>query len=52
MLGYRQNVTASSLRRSDRVSASIGLILEDVSNPFFSLLSTAVSRRSRANAGC
>jgi LacI family transcriptional regulator len=34
MLGYRQNVTASTLRRADGLSASIGLILEDVSNPF------------------
>ena len=34
MLGYRQNLTASTLRRADGFSASIGLILEDVSNPF------------------
>jgi LacI family transcriptional regulator len=34
MLGYRQNLTASTLRRADGLSASIGLILEDVSNPF------------------
>jgi LacI family transcriptional regulator len=47
MLGYRQNVTASSLRRSDRVSASIGLILEDVSNPFFSVLHRGVEEIAR-----
>jgi LacI family transcriptional regulator len=47
MLGYRQNVTASSLRRSDHLSASIGLILEDVSNPFFSLLHRGVEEVAR-----
>jgi LacI family transcriptional regulator, galactose operon repressor len=35
MLGYRHNLTASTLRRADRLSATIGLIVEDVSNPFF-----------------
>src|SRR3954453_21248244 len=35
MLGYRHNLTASTLRRADRQSATIGLIFEDVSNPFF-----------------
>lgn len=36
MLGYRHDRTASSLRRADRLSATIGLIFEDVTNPFFS----------------
>src|SRR5829696_1645456 len=35
MLGYRHNLTASTLRRADRSSATIGVIFEDVSNPFF-----------------
>src|SRR5215210_5608755 len=35
LLGYRHNLTASSLRRADRLSAMIGVIFEDVSNPFF-----------------
>ena len=35
LLGYRHNLTASTLRRADGQSASIGLIFEDVSNPFF-----------------
>ena len=35
LLGYRHNLTASALRRADGSSASIGLIVEDVSNPFF-----------------
>src|SRR5690242_8496808 len=33
-LGYRRNLTASSLRRADQKSATIGVLLEDVSNPF------------------
>ncbi len=36
VLGYRQNLTASALRRSDRATRSLGLVVEDVSNPFFS----------------
>lgn len=35
LLGYSHDHTASSLRRADRLSASIGLIFEDVANPFF-----------------
>src|SRR3954452_25446743 len=35
MLGYRHNLTASTLRRADRQSATIGVIFEAVSNPFF-----------------
>jgi LacI family transcriptional regulator len=37
-LDYRQNMTASSLRRADGKSATIGVLLEDVSNPFSSTL--------------
>jgi LacI family transcriptional regulator len=36
VLGYRRDLTASTLRRADRLSATIGLVFEDVSNPFFS----------------
>jgi LacI family transcriptional regulator len=36
LLGYRRDVTATSLRRADRLSASVGLVFEDVANPFFS----------------
>ncbi len=35
VLGYRRDLTASTLRRADRMSASIGLVFEDISNPFF-----------------
>jgi LacI family transcriptional regulator len=38
VLGYRPNLTASSLRRSDRASRTLGLVFEDVANPFFSAL--------------
>lgn len=42
-LNYRHNMTASSLRRSDGRSATIGVVLEDVSNPFSSALHRAIA---------
>jgi len=42
VLDYRRDLTASTLRRSDRSSASIGLVVEDVSNPFFSAVHRGV----------
>jgi LacI family transcriptional regulator len=47
LLGYRHNLTASSLRRADRLSASIGLIFEDVANPFFSAVHRGVEDVAR-----
>jgi LacI family transcriptional regulator len=47
LLDYRPDHTASSLRRADRLSASIGLILEDVANPFFSALHRGVDMVAR-----
>lgn len=41
-LDYRHNMTASSLRRSDGRSATIGVVLEDVANPFSSLLHRSI----------
>jgi len=41
-LKYRHNLTASSLRRSDGRSATIGVVLEDVSNPFSSALHRSI----------
>lgn len=35
LLGYRHNHAAGSLRRSNGLSATIGLIGEDISDPFF-----------------
>jgi LacI family transcriptional regulator len=49
LLGYRHNVTASTLRRSDRQSASIGLIIEDVSNPFFASVHRGVEDVARVH---
>lgn len=42
MLNYRPNMAATSLRRADRKTSTIGLLLEDVANPFFSALHRAV----------
>ena len=47
MLGYRRDLTASTLRRADRASASVGLVVEDVSNPFFSALHRGVEEVAR-----
>ncbi len=41
-LNYRHNMTASNMRRGDRRSFMIGLMLEDVSNPYSSILYRAV----------
>jgi LacI family transcriptional regulator len=49
LLGYRHNHTASSLRRADRLSASIGLIFEDVANPFFSAVHRGVEDVARGH---
>ena len=47
LLDYRPNLAASSLRRSDRKTATIGLLLEDVANPFSSALHRAVEDVAR-----
>ena len=41
-LDYHPNHTASSLRRGDRRTSSLGLILEDVGNPFSGAMYRAV----------
>ena len=48
MLGYRRDVNASTLRRADRVSASIGLVVADVANPFFAAVIRGVEEVARA----
>src|SRR5829696_2086125 len=48
LLGYRHNLTASTLRRADGQSATIGLIFEDVSNPFFGAVHRGVEDVARA----
>src|SRR5215204_5023138 len=47
MLGYRRDLTASTLRRADRLSRTVGLLLEDVANPFFSALHRSVEDVAR-----
>ena len=46
-LGYRPNLTASNLRRSDRRTHTIGLLIEDVSNPFSAAVHRAVEEVAR-----
>lgn len=46
-LGYRPNLTAASLRRSGGRTDTIGLLLEDVSNPYSAALHRAVEDYAR-----
>jgi LacI family transcriptional regulator len=46
-LEYRRDINASLLRRLGRKTATIGLVLEDVSNPFSSALHRAIEDRAR-----
>ena len=48
LVGYRHNHTAGALRRADGVSRTIGLIVEDVANPFFSAVHRGVEDTARA----
>src|SRR3954449_9099162 len=47
MLGYRRDVTATTLRRADRLSASIGLVFDDVANPFHATLQRGIEDVAR-----
>lgn len=47
-LDYRPNLAASSLRRTDGRTATIGLLLEDVGNPFSSAVHRAIENAARA----
>jgi LacI family transcriptional regulator len=46
-LGYRPHIGASTLRRTDRRTETVGLLLEDVGNPFSSSLHRAVEDEAR-----
>lgn len=46
-LDYRPNLTASNLRRSDGKTATWGLLLEDVANPFSSAVHRGVEEIAR-----
>jgi LacI family transcriptional regulator len=50
MLGYRHDEVAGSLRRSSRSSSSIGLILEDMGNPFFAAIYRGAEDAARRKA--
>jgi LacI family transcriptional regulator len=50
MLGYRHNLAAGNLRRADGLSASIGLVFEDVSNPFFSAIHRGIEDAARSRS--
>jgi LacI family transcriptional regulator len=47
LLGYRRDLTATNLRRADRHSASVGLVFDDVSNPFHAALLRGVETVAR-----
>ncbi|WP_019634414.1 LacI family DNA-binding transcriptional regulator [Actinomadura atramentaria] len=47
-LGFRRNALASGLR-SGRASATIGLIIEDLANPFYSTIAAAVAKVARGH---
>jgi LacI family transcriptional regulator len=46
-LGYRHNLGASSLRRSGQRTSSIGVLLQDVSNPFSGALHRSIELLAR-----
>jgi LacI family transcriptional regulator len=47
LLGYRRDLTATNLRRSDRQSSSVGLVFDDVANPFHAALLRGVETVAR-----
>jgi LacI family transcriptional regulator len=46
-LGFRRNEVAATLRRTGQRTHSVGLVIEDVANPFYSALARAVERVAR-----
>ncbi len=46
-LDYRPNLTASNLRRSDRRTGMVGLLVDDVANPFFADIHRGVEEVAR-----
>lgn len=46
-LNYRRNTIASSIRRLDQRTASIGLVVEDLANPFAAQLTRVVQDHAR-----
>jgi LacI family transcriptional regulator len=50
LLGYRHNHSAGTLRRANGQSSSIGLIFEDVANPFFAGIHRGVEDVARTRS--
>jgi LacI family transcriptional regulator len=48
-LGYQRNEPAASLRRRGQATSIIGLVIEDMANPFYSVLARAVEQVARDN---
>jgi LacI family transcriptional regulator len=48
-LGFRRNEMASSLRSGER-TATIGLIIEDLTNPFYSTIAAEVAKVARSQS--
>ena len=48
-LGYQRNDTAHALRRRDGRSACLGVLLDDVGNPFAATLNSGVEEVARAH---
>jgi LacI family transcriptional regulator len=46
-LGYKRNDTASHLRRKDQATQTLGLVVDDLANPFFAALASAVEDVAR-----
>lgn len=46
-LGFTRNDIAAGLRRRGQATASLGLVIEDVANPFYSVLTRAVEAAAR-----
>ncbi len=47
LLGYRRDLTATNLRRADRHSASIGMVFDDIANPFHGAVMKGVETVAR-----
>src|SRR3954451_9526805 len=50
VLGYRHNHTAGTLRRANGRSRTLALIIEDVSNPFFSAVHRGIEEVARTRS--
>jgi DNA-binding LacI/PurR family transcriptional regulator len=46
-LGYQRNDTARNLRKHSQLTLTIGLLVDDIANPFFSALARAVEDSAR-----